>query len=252
MLKIPARGRLITQEPHIIAPHLLGLPLAAFRRRLAAILIDSMLFGLVMGAIFLLLTYISFDRNNPTFFPRLKNLNSLTDEAEKSREKSQLTLEFLKLIDAQCPAALPTEMQTIVRDGNGDDLRQALGNRQLTIGFGSGATLLTDNDENLTLALGTDLMLGSASSILSWGAFFIGFFTVMLRLGQGRTLGKWLLRIRVIRLDGISLSWWDAFSRAGGYGASAATLFLGFLEPIWDPNRQAMHDRIVRTVVIRD
>ena len=41
--------------------------------------------------------------------------------------------------------------------------------------------------------------------------------------------GKALLRIRVIRLDGGPLRLWDCFSRAGGYGASAATLMLGFL-----------------------
>ena len=39
--------------------------------------------------------------------------------------------------------------------------------------------------------------------------------------------------------------------RAGGYSASAATALLGFLEMIWDPNRQTLHDRIAATVVLR-
>jgi len=55
----------------------------------------------------------------------------------------------------------------------------------------------------------------------------------------------------VARLDGRPLRWWDAFGRAGGYSASAATLLLGFLEMIWDPNRQTLHDRIAATVVLR-
>jgi len=60
-----------------------------------------------------------------------------------------------------------------------------------------------------------------------------------------------LLRIRVLRLDNKRLTLWDAFGRAGGYSASVATLGLGFLEALWHPNRQAIHDRIARTVVVR-
>jgi len=37
MLRIPERGRHITQEPQVIAPHLLGVNLATFRRRAFAI-----------------------------------------------------------------------------------------------------------------------------------------------------------------------------------------------------------------------
>lgn len=60
-----------------------------------------------------------------------------------------------------------------------------------------------------------------------------------------------LFGLQIVKLDGKPLSWWDAFGRSGGYGASAATAFLGFLEAIWHPNRQAIHDRICGTVVIR-
>ena len=79
----------------------------------------------------------------------------------------------------------------------------------------------------------------------------MGWFTLWLRLTRGRSPGKYLFRMRVVRLDGKKLGWWDAFSRAGGYSASAATLLLGFLEAIWHPNRQAIHDRIAGTVVVR-
>ncbi len=71
-------------------------------------------------------------------------------------------------------------------------------------------------------------------------------------LGRGRTPGKRLLGIRVARLDGRPLSLWTCFNRAGGYGASAATLGLGFLLSRRDPNRQADHDKIVGSVVVRE
>ena len=72
-----------------------------------------------------------------------------------------------------------------------------------------------------------------------------------MRLTRGRSLGKALLGLRIVRLDGRPLTWWNAFCRAGGYSASAATALLGFLEMIWDLNRQTLHDRIAATVVLR-
>ncbi len=58
--------------------------------------------------------------------------------------------------------------------------------------------------------------------------------------------------IRVLRLDGEPITWWTAFERAGGYAAGFATGLLGFAQVIWDANRQAIHDRIVGTVVVLD
>jgi hypothetical protein len=43
----------------------------------------------------------------------------------------------------------------------------------------------------------------------------------------------------------------DCFGRYGGYGAGFATGLLGFLQIYWDPNRQAIQDKISATVVIK-
>ena len=81
-----------------------------------------------------------------------------------------------------------------------------------------------------------------------WGALY---FTSFLALMGGQTPGKWLVGIRVIRLDGKPLGWWRAFERFGGYAASLSTGLLGFLQILWDRNRQGLHDKAVETVVIR-
>ncbi len=78
------------------------------------------------------------------------------------------------------------------------------------------------------------------------------YFTVMLSWWKGQTLGKRLFKIRVLRLDGGPITWWVAFERAGGYAAGLATGLLGFAQIYWDANRQAIHDRIVGTVVALD
>ena len=69
---------------------------------------------------------------------------------------------------------------------------------------------------------------------------------------HGQTPGKRLMGVRVVRLDGNPVTWWHAFERAGGYAAGVATGTLGFVQVYWDANRQAIHDKVAGTVVIRD
>ena len=88
--------------------------------------------------------------------------------------------------------------------------------------------------------------LGSAFGV--WTLYFT-VATVVLR---GRTVGKLVARIRVVRLDGLPLTWLPSLERAGGYAAGLATGLMGFMRVFWDRNRQCVHDRIVGTVVIRD
>lgn len=87
-----------------------------------------------------------------------------------------------------------------------------------------------------------DLGLG-----LGWAAFYFSIFTAW---WQGQTPGKKLLGIKVIKLDGNGPNLWESFGRYGGYGAGFATGLLGFLQVYWDPNRQAIQDKISETLVI--
>jgi len=80
-----------------------------------------------------------------------------------------------------------------------------------------------------------------------WAAFY---FTVFTALWNGQTPGKKVTNIKVLQLDGTPLSLMDSFGRYGGYAAGLATGLLGFMQVYWDPNRQAIHDKISATVVI--
>ncbi|CAI3800372.1 RDD family protein [Rheinheimera sp. MM224] len=76
------------------------------------------------------------------------------------------------------------------------------------------------------------------------------YFTFYISWNNGQTIGKLLTRIRVVQLDNQPLTLWASFSRQGGYGAGFATGLIGFAQILWDPNRQAIQDKVASTVVI--
>ena len=83
--------------------------------------------------------------------------------------------------------------------------------------------------------------------------FFIGYIYCILffRFG-GRTIGKRLLRLRVIDLEGRQrLGWYQSLERTHGYAASFSLVFLGFFQVLWDHKGLTMHDRLAGTTVIR-
>lgn len=97
-----------------------------------------------------------------------------------------------------------------------------------------------------------DLVGGAVNELgfgFGWASIYL---TIMTSWWKGQTVGKRIMKIRVLRLDGEPITWWAAFERAGGYAAGFATGLLGFAQVYWDANRQCIHDRISGTVVVQD
>ncbi|MBB1333766.1 RDD family protein [Pseudoalteromonas sp. SR44-5] len=122
--------------------------------------------------------------------------------------------------------------------------------------------VMVEADEQTSAPEDAPVKAAPVNSILQWGKGIIqdlglGFgwaavyFTLFSLLWRGQTPGKKVCNIRVVALSGEDLSLWDAFGRYGGYGAGFATGLLGFLQVYWDPNRQAIQDKISATVVIK-
>jgi uncharacterized RDD family membrane protein YckC len=84
-----------------------------------------------------------------------------------------------------------------------------------------------------------------------WGlAVIVAYFGTATYFGKGMTLGKRLLRIRVVSVVHDHLSLWHSIERALGYAASTLELGFGFIQYFIHPNRQTVHDRIAETIVI--
>jgi len=67
----------------------------------------------------------------------------------------------------------------------------------------------------------------------------------------GQTLGKIFLGLKVTRTDGEELSYFVAFKRFLGYFVSSLFFGFGYLMPIFTQRRQALHDKIADTIVIK-
>ena len=78
----------------------------------------------------------------------------------------------------------------------------------------------------------------------------VAYFTAM-TLSQGATLGKMLLKLKVVSADGEPLGFWQVLLRelVGRY-LSAAILLIGYLMAIPDAQKRALHDRIADTRVV--
>lgn len=103
---------------------------------------------------------------------------------------------------------------------------------------------------------------GELTAILVTGLTFpVVYYCWMMSATNGQTVGKRALKIRVVREDGQPVTAGFAFRREvivigwlfGGIGG--AFLFglpqvINYLWPLWDDNRQALHDKIVKSRVV--
>lgn len=89
---------------------------------------------------------------------------------------------------------------------------------------------------------------GALGVTFGWSGVY---FTLIVGLWNGRSLGKFLFRVRIVKINGQPLTFFDAFIRQGGYIAGVAMGMIGFLKILWDPNRQTVEDRIAGTVVVK-
>ncbi len=87
-----------------------------------------------------------------------------------------------------------------------------------------------------------------------WYSFIliVAYFSLSIYYGNGKTLGKRLMGIRVVSLVHEKIGFWHAVERALGYGASFLEFGFGFLQYFIDANRRTVHDRIAETIVIQD
>jgi len=100
-----------------------------------------------------------------------------------------------------------------------------------------------------------DIVLVSILSSIV-GGVPLGFFVALAYFAgmwawKGTTIGGIVLGLKVVRMDGDVVTFPVALVRALAGGFSIVVLFLGFLWIAWDAEKQAWHDKIAGTLVLR-
>lgn len=76
--------------------------------------------------------------------------------------------------------------------------------------------------------------------------YFVGMWT-----WKGTTIGKIVLGLKIVRIDGGDINFAVALVRSLSSFFSAAVVFLGFFWAGWDREKQSWHDKIAGTVVVQ-
>ena len=79
----------------------------------------------------------------------------------------------------------------------------------------------------------------------------IFYFALMTYFTNGQTIGKKIMRIKVVSVYHHRIGLWHCIERSLGYAASTLEFGIGFFQVYWNPNRMALHDRIAETMVIK-
>ena len=84
----------------------------------------------------------------------------------------------------------------------------------------------------------------------AWLLVLATYGAIMWKL-KGTTIGGILCNLQVVRSDGREIDWPTAGIRALSCFLSLGAVGLGFLWIVFDDNRQAWHDKIAGTLVVR-
>jgi len=97
-------------------------------------------------------------------------------------------------------------------------------------------------------AVGLGLVAGYG--LIFIGAAVIWFYNIYLLGRDGATLGKRWMKIRVQSRDGLPLGFGKAFLRELVKAVLGNLCFLLYLWPLWDAEKQGLHDKVLGTHVV--
>ncbi len=259
----------MTPDAFSVSSQLVGTPLATPRRRLAAIVVDLSLLALLkwlswrllLGGATLMLflalvrtpgagrwrrtlvgcggTALAAATVFATFLPTLWRAGILVPDGAQ---------EVIELVDSLAAAEAAAQPDASAETGDSAEFALSATVPSAQEEPAAAPDPAADERPSTAVAWVRDLA-DEAGLIFGWGTVYLTLFPA---LWQGRTPGKRLLGLRVVRVVGAPLGLLRCFERTGGYAAGFATGLFGFARVWWDPNRQAIHDKIAETVVVRE
>ncbi len=102
--------------------------------------------------------------------------------------------------------------------------------------------------------LDPDVQEIAALLLCGWLAIFLlfaGWYYIFLPARSGQTWGKKMAGIKIIATNGDSPGAGRCFGRFFGYFISGMIFYIGFLMPLWTEKKQALHDIMAGTYVVK-
>ncbi len=126
--------------------------------------------------------------------------------------------------------------------------------------MGSSTYTLADHGPRLISAIIDGILVGIVTGLLTGIgreaggilSFLIGlaYYWYFWTRQEGRTPGKQVMRLKVIKVDGTPISDSDAIVRYLGYLINSAVILLGWLWILVDAEHQGWHDKLAKTYVV--
>lgn len=240
--------RTLSADPLALDPRLAGHPLPSPGRRLLAFVIDGLLLAVPTVGAAVAAAGLSLYLADPASFDALRHVSRLSDPDEAvARQEARHLLPLLVRLRAP---GLPASVTAAYEDG--DVERAAVLLRRLDIVLA--LKFLPESEDEAVAAASVRVPIERLipTPIRATALLFVpgAYFVLLSRSRHGATIGKRLLGLRVARLDGQRLGWFDAIERFSGYAQIPASAFLGLVDLWRDPNRRLAHDRSAHTVVL--
>ncbi len=107
--------------------------------------------------------------------------------------------------------------------------------------------------DSIILGVITGILVGGGREPGAGLSFIINlaYYWYFLTRQNGQTLGKQMMKIRVVKVDGTPISDADAVIRYIGYIINSAVAMIGWLWAFWDDKKQGWHDKLARTYVVK-
>jgi uncharacterized RDD family membrane protein YckC len=239
--------RLFDPQSLAVDPELFGRRLPSPARRIAAFAVDYLLLLLPTLAAALLVSGLALRSTDPAGYAAVKAaILAMPQEPAAQHAVMRDLARVLARIDAP---GLPTAVKADVEAGDLDRAADRLAELELLVALDLGGESAAPP---ATSVVRLDVQRLIPGGIRTAALFFVpAIYFAVATARWGATLGKRLLGLRVVRLDGRRLTAFQGIERFGAYFGILGTLGLGLFDLWRDPNRRLGHDRAVDTVVLR-
>lgn len=241
--------RLLSDSPMHVAPAFVGRRIASPTRRFVAFGIDYALLLLPTIIAALVFAGIAMRVRERPAWDAVMALKSSTDKTPE-QETAWLAAILPMLIRAES-RGIPADVEHLVEEGQSLEAAERIKDFNISV-------TLTFSEEGPSNKLPPKTIQLSVSNLIPSTARGIAlflvpalYFMVLTRTRRGATIGKRIVGIQVVRLDGHQLSWLESFERFVAYLHIPATLFIGLVDLWHDPNRRMAHDRAAHTAVLQ-